>query len=401
MSPMWPAGVELASHFIYGVQMTPDTSPIDFVVRKDRLAETRLRARALAPLAAGQVRLAVESFALTANNITYAKFGDAMNYWQFFPTGEDGWGCIPVWGFARVVESQCDGVAVGEKLYGYLPMASHLVVEPARIKPENFFDGAAHRQGLAVVYNQLVRCAADPFYAATGEGGESVQSLLRPLFITSFLIDDFLADNDFFGAGETVDGKGKGATLLLSSASSKTAYGTAFQLAQRPGVQVVALTSSGNVAFCESLGCYSRVLTYEQLGEMAQQTPCVYVDFAGSASLRQAVHSHFKQLKYSCSIGGTQFEPRSDTAAAAHAPGPKATLFFAPSQIKKRSGEWGAKELEERLLAAWQGFTARVTRPDAPWLVTQTHRGPASIEDVHSEVLAGGSDPRVGHIIKF
>ena len=371
--------------------MTPDTTPTDFVVRKDRLAQTRLRTRPLVPLAAGQVRLAIESFALTANNITYAKFGDAMNYWQFFPTGEDGWGCVPVWGFAHVVESQCEGVVVGEKLYGYYPMASHLVVEPTRIKPENFFDGSAHRQGLAVVYNQLVRCAADSFYAATGEEGEHVQSLLRPLFITSFLIDDFLADNDFFGA----------ATLLLSSASSKTAYGTAFQLAQRPGLQVVALTSAGNVAFCESLGCYSRVLSYEQLGEMAQDTPCVYLDFAGSASLRHAVHSHFKQLRYSCSVGGTLFEPRSDGAAAAHAPGPKATLFFAPSQIKKRSSEWGAKELEERLLSAWQGFTARVTRKDAPWLVTQTHQGPAAIDAVYAEVLAGGGDPRVGHIIKF
>ncbi len=398
---MWPAGVELAGHFIYGVPMTPDTSPIDFVVRKDRLGQTRLRTTALAPLAAGQVRLAIESFALTANNITYAKFGDAMNYWQFFPTGEDGWGCIPVWGFARVIESNCDGVAVGEKLYGYLPMASHLVVEPARIKAENFFDGSAHRQGLAVVYNQLIRCAADPFYAATGEAGEQVQSLLRPLFITSFLIDDFLANNDFFGAGETADGNGKGATLLLSSASSKTAYGTAFQLAQRSGVQVVALTSTGNVAFCESLGCYSRVLTYAQLGDLSQDRPCVYVDFAGSASLRHSIHSHFKQLKYSCSIGGTQFEPRSDGAAAVQAPGPKATLFFAPSQIKKRSGEWGAKGLEEQLLRAWQSFTARVTRNDAPWLVTQTHQGPAAIEAVYNEILAGGGDPRNGHILKF
>ena len=398
---MWPAGVELAGHFIYGVLMTPDTIQTEFAVCKDQLAQTRLRTKALAPLAGGQVRLAVESFALTANNITYAKFGDAMNYWQFFPTGEDGWGCIPVWGFAHVVESQCDGVDVGEKLYGYLPMASHLVVEPARIKPENFFDGSAHRQGLAVVYNQLVRCAADPFYAATGQAGEHVQSLLRPLFITSFLIDDFLADNDFFGAGEPGGKSGTGATLLLSSASSKTAYGTAFQLAQRPGVQVVALTSSANVAFCESLGCYSRVLTYEQLGELSQNTPCVYVDFAGSASLRHAVHSHFKQLKYSCSIGGTQFEPRSDGAAAAHAPGPKATLFFAPAQIKKRGSEWGAKGLEERLLAAWQGFTARVTRPEAPWLVTQVHQAPAAIDAVYGEVLGGGGDPRVGHIIKF
>ena len=157
-----------------------------------------------------------------------------------------------------MVESQCEGVAVGENLYGYLPMASHLVVEPARIKAENFFDGSAHRQGLALVYNQLVGCAADPFYAATGQEGEHVQSLLRPLFITSFLIDDFLADNDFFGAGEQGEKSAKGATLLLSSASRKTAYGTAFQLAQRPGLQVVALTSAGNMAFRESLGCWPR-----------------------------------------------------------------------------------------------------------------------------------------------
>jgi hypothetical protein len=371
-----------------------------FLVRKDQLAETRLQTSPHQALAPGQARLAIESFALTANNITYAKFGDAMHYWDFFPTGEDGWGAIPVWGFARVSESQCDDIVVGEKLYGYFPMASHLVVEPARVKPDTFFDGTAHRQALPVVYNQLFRCAADPFYAATGDAGEAVQSLLRPLFITSFLIDDFLADNDFFGAGDPGGQNGQGATLLLSSASSKTAYGTAFQLAQRPGVQVVALTSASNVPFCESLGCYSRVLAYEQLGELAADTPCVYVDFAGSASLRHAVHSRFEQLKYSCSIGGTQFEPRSDPAAA-HAPGPKATLFFAPSQIKKRIGEWGAKGLEARLLSAWQVFAARVTRRHAPWLVTQVHVGPDAIKAVYDEVLAGGGDPRVGHIIQF
>jgi hypothetical protein len=321
-----------------------------------------------------------------------------MHYWDFFPTGEDGWGAVPVWGFARVIESMCDGIAVGEKLYGYFPMATQLIVEPARIKPESFFDGTAHRQALPVVYNQLVRCAADPFYAATGEAGEAVQSLLRPLFITSFLIDDFLADNVFFGAGEP-GGNGQGAMLLLSSASSKTAYGTAFQLAQRPGLRVVGLTSASNVAFCESLGCYSRVLTYDQIGELAANTPCVFVDFAGSASLRYAVHSRFEQLKYSCSIGGTQFEPRE--ASPARAPGSKATLFFAPAHIRKRSSDWGPKELEARLLQAWQAFTARVTRPGAPWLVTQVHAGADAMEAVYREVLAGHSDPRVGHIIKL
>ena len=53
-------------------------------------------------LAAGQVRLAVERFALTANNITYAAFGEAMKYWQVFPAGDAAMGCLPVWGFATV-----------------------------------------------------------------------------------------------------------------------------------------------------------------------------------------------------------------------------------------------------------------------------------------------------------
>ena len=61
-----------------------------FQVRKDSLPQTRRHTDAPVPLAPGQVRLRVESFALTANNITYAAFGDAMNYWQFFPTGEEG-----------------------------------------------------------------------------------------------------------------------------------------------------------------------------------------------------------------------------------------------------------------------------------------------------------------------
>ena len=65
-----------------------------FLVRKDKLSATQVRSGPARALTNGEVRLAVDSFALTSNNITYAALGDAMNYWQFFPTGEDGWGCI-------------------------------------------------------------------------------------------------------------------------------------------------------------------------------------------------------------------------------------------------------------------------------------------------------------------
>ncbi len=223
-----------------------------------------------APLAEGHIRVRVDSFALTSNNITYAAFGDSMNYWQFFPTGEAGWGIVPVWGFGTVTQSMHPGVAAGERLYGYWPMASEAVLQPDRLSPAGFRDAAPHRATLHAVYNQYLRCNQDPFYTADSE---DTQALLRPLFITSWLIDDFLADNDFFGAR----------TMVLSSASSKTAYGTAFQLKQRPGIEVVGLTSAANQAFCESLGCYSRVLAYEELDQIPADDACVYIDFAGNA----------------------------------------------------------------------------------------------------------------------
>ena len=83
------------------------------LVRQAQLGTTRLDQRQDAPLADGQVRVRVDSFALTSNHITYAAIGDAMNYWQFFPTGEEGWGIVPVWGFGTVVQSSHPGVVVG------------------------------------------------------------------------------------------------------------------------------------------------------------------------------------------------------------------------------------------------------------------------------------------------
>jgi hypothetical protein len=355
------------------------------LVRQDQLGTTRIATAEPAPLAQGQIRVRVDSFALTSNNITYGAFGDAMNYWQFFPTGEAGWGIIPVWGFGTVVQSLHPGVAVGERLYGYWPMASDAVLQPDRLSPAGFRDAAPHRAALHAVYNQYLRCNQDPFYTPDSE---DTQALLRPLFITSWLIDDFLADNDFFGAQ----------TMLLSSASSKTAYGTAFQLKQRPGIEVVGLTSPANRAFCESLGCYSRVLVYEELDQVAADAPCVYIDFAGNADLRRRIHTRFAELKYSCSIGGTHVD---QLGGAKDLPGPRPTLFFAPAQVKKRQADWGGEALGGKLVQAWRAFSSRVAQALQPWLTVQHHNGAEAVERAYAQVLAGRGDPRIGHILSL
>jgi hypothetical protein len=354
-----------------------------FQVRKDNLPTTRLVTEPAAPLAPGQVRVRIDSFALTANNITYAALGDFMNYWQFYPTLDAAWGVIPVWGFATVEHSTHEGVAEGERLYGYWPMASHTVLTPVKMNPASFVESAPNRQALHGLYNVYMRTANDPFYSANTE---DVQALFRPLFVTSFAIDDFLADSNFFGAK----------TMLLSSASSKTAYGTAHQLSKREGIEVVGLTSERNRAFCESLGCYHRVVTYESLSDIAADTPCVYVDFAGNADLRAQVHGRFTHLAFSSAIGLTHVDKLA--LASSNLPGPAPVQFFAPAQIKKRQAELGPAEFGAMMVKAWLRFCAHVMAGVQPWVQVEHHKGAAAVQGLYGQVLAGQGDARTGHI---
>lgn len=199
-------------------------------------------------------------------------------------------------------------------------MATHLVVQPVGVKSDGFTDGAAHRQALPPIYNRYARTAA-----ATAEA-EGVRAVLRPLFTTAFLIDDFVAAQDAFGAS----------TLLLSSASSKTASATAFCLTQRPGRRnrIVGLTSTANAGFARSLGCYDDVLDYAGWRtEVASDTPALYIDFSDDAPLRRQIHEHFgAALRYSCSVGGTHWQALGSGAGL---PGPKPELFFAPTHAQR------------------------------------------------------------------
>ena len=172
--------------------------------------------------------------------------------------GRRAYGRVPLWGFATVEKSAGRGVAEGTRLFGYLPTSSHLVVEPAGVDAKGFRDASAHRQHLPTPYNGLTTTTADPAYDADQE---DLQVLYRPLFMTSFVLADFIEDNACFGAD----------TVVISSASSKTSYGTAFLL---DGVHRIGLTSERNRAFTESLGCYDEVVTYGEIADLPPSTPC-------------------------------------------------------------------------------------------------------------------------------
>jgi hypothetical protein len=218
----------------------------EFLVKRDDLRECRIEKSAAPDLEQGQALLRVDTFGLTSNNVTYGVFGEAMSYWDFFPA-PDGWGRIPMWGFAEVERSDADGVEPGTRIFGYLPPSSHLVVTPAAAGETGFVDASPHRAALPSAYHRYLSSDRDPFYTPDSE---EVQMLLRPLFFTSFLIDDQLADEGLAATGP----------VLLSSASSKTAIAAAFLLSRREGARVVGLTSPRNAEFVEGLGIYERTV---------------------------------------------------------------------------------------------------------------------------------------------
>ena len=330
----------------------------------------------------GQVLLRVDRVGMTANNVTYAVFGDAMRYWDFFPTEPvEGapQGRVPLWGFAEVEASTVDGVEEGTRLFGFLPTSSHLLVQPTKVDDHGFRDDSPHRRELPAPYNGLTTTTGDPSY---DPDLEDLQILYRPLFMTSFMLADFLGDNSFFGADSAV----------FTSASSKTAYGTAHLV---EGVHRIGLTSAANREFTEGLGCYDEVRTYDEI-EGLDQVPTVLVDVAGDGTIRRRVHERVEPL-HSAVVGASHHDAPADPDSSTGLPGGKPTFFFAPDQMRKRYTDWGPDGVEERHAEAWSRFAPVV----ADWVDVVVGEGPEGLRSAWLETLAGSTPPRQGHVIRL
>jgi hypothetical protein len=335
----------------------------------------------LPPLGDGEVRLRIESFSVTANNVTYAVIGDMFRYWDFFPAA-DGHGVVPMWGHAVVEASNHPDIAVGERVYGYLPMGTHLDVLPGQISRGQFTDMAAHRQPMSVFYNQYSRLAADPEH---DPAREAQRMIFGPLFKTGFLIEAMFRRESWFGAE----------ALVMTSASSKTSMSLASVAREKsPEVKRIGLTSAGNVAFVEASGLYDQVLAYGDVATLAQ-VPSVSVDFAGNAALLRAIHETLgEHLKYSGVVGATHVDARGGSGAPI--PGPAPTLFFAPDHATNVIKELGPRAFGEAVAASWNAFVATIDG----FVRVDTRDGIAAAGEAFQATLAGTADPAIGIVVR-
>jgi hypothetical protein len=350
------------------------------LVNRSDITEIRAVTETAPALASDSVRLEIEKFALTANNVTYAAAGDVLKYWQFFPA-EKGWGKVPVWGIGKVVETNVEGVTVGERFFGYFPPASHLDVMPGRINKHGFSDTTLVRADLPPIYNKY-----DLLTDAMGldDDLEDRLSLLRPLYATSYLLWDFMVDNDYFGAEQ----------FIVSSASSKTSIGL-LSLAKRKGPKVIGLTSAKNMAFVKDLDICDQIVDYDHIAAEIDHVPSVYVDIAGNSDVKLALHGHLEnQLKHSAAVGTSHWDK---FAPSADLPGPKPLFFFAPSQSEKRLKEWGAAELGKQVQETWHGLALESRN----WMNIEHHNGVDKAAAIYQRVADGSLVPSIGVMISL
>jgi hypothetical protein len=207
--------------------------------------------------------------------------------------------------------------------------------------------------------------------------------LLRPLFFTSFLIDDQLDD----------DGLATRGPVIVSSASSKTSIAAAFLLAQREDVELVGLTSARSTEFVDGLGIYDRTVSYDEIDSL-ERGPATYVDVSGDGDVRQAVHSHFgDELVHSMGVGATHWEEIG--AGAGELPGPAPAFFFAPTRVTKRAEDWGRAGLETRVADVWHPFCEWIDG----WLETIPGEGFDGLQSAWTEVLEGRVEPKNAHVV--
>lgn len=353
----------------------------EFQVKKSDIAKSRLAPAPAPEIGDGEVLLKIDRFAFTANNVTYGVVGEKIGYWRFFPADE-GWGSIPVWGFADVVQSKVSDVAVGDRLYGYFPMRPFLKISPTKISETRLLDGASHRAELPPVYNSYARVKAEPGYDRTMD---DERILLFPLYATSFCLYDFLLANGF-----------EASQIVILSASSKTAIGLAYALAgDKNAPKSIGVTSAKNTKLVNGVALYEQVVTYDELENIDAKISTVIMDMSGNGAVLDNLHGYLgDNMRYCSNVGVTHWE---DNAMGDGFIRERSAMFFAPGHIQQRSKEWGPGEFEKRAMKFWH--EAAIKSRD--WLTLKRLSGLEVFADHYDSIRRGELSPDQGLLVEL
>jgi Protein of unknown function (DUF2855) len=240
----------------------------------------------LPPLSPNRVRMRTTLFALSANNLTYARIGHLVGWWGIHPLPQSTpapfndpskYGRTMCWGSGQVVESTSPLLNVGHTLFGVFPIGTLPVdKEMTADSPGVFLETTAHRRDVLPVYNRYFLYQGDD---AKSEQSRAWDAVMRGHFETSYAINRIAFSWDLVtlppinpsGAKDAPwsadDASLTNALVLIFAASGKTAASFAQQNQElRPAEfrprQLIAVGSSAAKAFTEGFGWFDEVHLY-------------------------------------------------------------------------------------------------------------------------------------------
>ena len=361
------------------------TKPIQIQVSKQDFRKVRQVELEEQPLLEDEVRVAIDKFAVTANNVSYCLGGEDL-YWSFYPADEQ-WGVVPVWGVGTVVESNNADAPVGTRLHGFYPMAGATVLRLQKKNDEQFVETSKHREALPGLYSEYGNVTNNPKEMMRFEDA----SCLFVILLTSYVVSDYCVANNYFDAEQ----------IVVSSVSSKTGFGLARLLKDDPAckAEIIGLTSMGNREFVEKLDCCDRLLCYGDEQQIANGKKTAYIDFAASSDLLTSLHKHFgDNLVESCLVGFTDWEGMEGPGVFPESlPGAKPHFFFHPAHQEMRDKEWGEGELHRRGMRAVFKLIAEHTHH---WDIEWVEGGEALVEKWQA-LLDNKIPGRLGLMVKL
>lgn len=183
------------------------------------------------------------------------------------------------------------------------------------------------------------------------------------------------------------------------SASSKTALGLAQGIIDsnaNGGPLVLGVTSPRNVSFVKSTDMYDEVCSYENITDiLASIESAVLVDMSGNRQVVEMIHNVLdSRLKYSMAIGFSHHSAGGRSSTKHDMKGPAQQLFFAPSEVMRRTKEWGVGGYHDRVRGALNSFVTRSRN----WMDVESLNGPVAVEDAWKQVYHGLVPPNKGLI---
>jgi hypothetical protein len=257
----------------------------------------------LLPLAPSSLRFQSKILGLTTNNLTYARLGHLMGWYDVYPlppstpqpyNDAEKYGRVAAWGYAEVVESSVEGIEKGASVYGFLPISSNSV-EDVRVEWATDSEGKkiegqivvldGHRQHLWKIYNRYQVCAPlSSLSASKGEDSLGYDALMQGLFATGYNLsthafawnEDKRLHPSGSGKWAAADADLRGATVVILNASGKTGMSFTYALRHnRPTSHqpktIIGVGSPVSVSAIEKTGFCDRVMLNDDYQATAEE----------------------------------------------------------------------------------------------------------------------------------